>query len=73
MSYDQGGSTSGEDAELGSIEWEDGVVEKLLTRMKEQESESVRLGGSTEDAAQTSEGEVLYSCIKGLFKVGCEV
>ena len=60
LSYDQGGSTSGGgDAEIGSIEWEDRVVEKQLTIMKEQESESVRLGGSTEDATQTSEGEVL--------------
>ena len=54
------------DAEIGSIELGDRVVEK-------NERAGVRvcaMSGSTEETARTSEGEVLYGCIKGLLMVG---
>ena len=43
--------------EVGGEKWEDSVVEKLLARLKQQETEIPQLGAPFAEAARVEEGE----------------
>ena len=51
------GARADSSVEVGGEEWEDSLVEKLLARLKEQETEIPQLGAPSMEAARVEEGE----------------